>query len=221
MYDQSLEQLIDAVIADGVITDQERKVVYKKAASLGIDQDEIEVYLEGKLAQISKQKHSGPEKQGVVKTCPNCGAPIISGAVKCSECGYLFQGTESNETTRKLFNLLKGKDFSKQYHIIRSFPIPNTREDLFEFLSYLEGPAFRQNDAESGSYEKDFCISCYTKYIECLNKAKIGFPNDPATKMFESHYRNFKNGSRIKKGIKILIYTVLIIIFLFFVLLFG
>ena len=49
MYDQSLEQLIDAVIADGVITDQERRVVYKKAASLGIDQDEIEVYLEGRL----------------------------------------------------------------------------------------------------------------------------------------------------------------------------
>lgn len=42
MYDKSLEQLIDAVIADGVITDQERKVVYKKAATLGIDQDQDE-----------------------------------------------------------------------------------------------------------------------------------------------------------------------------------
>ncbi len=220
MYNQSLEQLIDAVIADGVITDQERKVVYKKAASLGIDQDEIEVYLEGKLAQISKHKHSGPEKHGVVKTCPNCGAPIMSGAVKCTECGYLFQGTESNESTQKLFLLLNGKDFSKQCHIIRSFPIPNTRDDLFEFLSYLEGPAFRQNEAKSGNFEKDFCISCYTKYIECLNKAKIGFPNDPATKMFESHYKNFKNGGRVKKVFKIIKYAVLIIIILFFMLLF-
>lgn len=32
MYEQSLEQLIDAVIADGEITDQERNVAYKKAA---------------------------------------------------------------------------------------------------------------------------------------------------------------------------------------------
>jgi len=47
MYSKQLEQLIQSVIADGVITEKERAVLHKKAAAEGIDQDEIDVYVDG------------------------------------------------------------------------------------------------------------------------------------------------------------------------------
>ena len=223
MYDKALEQLIDAVIADGVITDQERKVVYKKAATLGIDQDEIEVYLEGRLVAFKDNLNPTSRKQGIVKTCPNCGAVVKSGSATCSECGYFFQGTQSNSSTERLFKMLKDKSFEKQSHIVRAFPIPNNREDLFEFLSYLEGSAFRIKEADDGNYERDFCTACHTKYIECLNKAKISFPDDNATKMFEEHYKNNKKNNiknKIGKGCVYAFLVWVILCFLFLILIF-
>lgn len=52
MYSEQLEQLIKSVIADGVITEKERAVLHKKAAAEGIDEDEIDVYIDGLIAEM-------------------------------------------------------------------------------------------------------------------------------------------------------------------------
>lgn len=59
MYSKQLESLIQSIIADGVITDKERAVLHKKAEAEGIDIDEIDVYLDGLIAQTnnSTKKH--------------------------------------------------------------------------------------------------------------------------------------------------------------------
>lgn len=135
MYNQSLEQLIDAVIADGVITDQERKVVYKKAASLGIDQDEIEVYLEGRLV-AKRSATPKSNKQGNVKLCPNCGANVGSFIAKCPECGHEFRNTETVESMEKFVNRLTSiQDGKQKCELISNYPIPNDKESLLEFLA--------------------------------------------------------------------------------------
>lgn len=54
MYSEQLEQLIQSVIADGVITEKERTVLHKKAVAEGVDEDEIDVYVDGLLAQSKK-----------------------------------------------------------------------------------------------------------------------------------------------------------------------
>lgn len=54
MYSQQLETLIQGIIADGIITDKERDVLHKKAEAEGIDIDEIDVYVEGLIAQSGK-----------------------------------------------------------------------------------------------------------------------------------------------------------------------
>lgn len=56
MYSKDLEQLIDAALADGIITDKERAVIKKRAEKEGIDLDEIDVYLDGRLAQLQSEK---------------------------------------------------------------------------------------------------------------------------------------------------------------------
>lgn len=54
MYSEQLESLIQSIIADGIITDKERAVLHKKAEAEGVDVDEIDVYVEGLVAQLSK-----------------------------------------------------------------------------------------------------------------------------------------------------------------------
>ena len=56
MYSKELEQLIDAALADGIITDKERAVIKKRAEKEGIDLDEIDVYLDGRLAKLQSEK---------------------------------------------------------------------------------------------------------------------------------------------------------------------
>lgn len=195
MYDKSLEQLIDAVIADGVITDQERKVVYKKAATLGIDQDEIEVYLEGRLDAFNKTNQPQSGKYGTVKTCPNCGAVVDSFSGKCSECGYNFVDISSNKTTKQLQIELEKIDkdnkqsiagslfahigldnnTNRKVQIIKNFSIPNTKADLIEFalLCY-------SNLSTTASTNADFELrkAWSAKAKQVIAKAKLLFPTD-------------------------------------------
>ena len=51
-----IEKLIDLAIADGQITEKERNVILKKAAELGVDADEVEMVLDGKLHQLEASK---------------------------------------------------------------------------------------------------------------------------------------------------------------------
>ena len=55
MYSEQLEQLIKSVIADGVITEKERAVLHKRAAAEGIDEDEIDVYVDGLIENVKKK----------------------------------------------------------------------------------------------------------------------------------------------------------------------
>ena len=63
-----LDKLIEAVIADGVITDKERSVIIKKATAAGYDADEVEILLDGKLAE--KLSQSIPNTPVVEETKP-------------------------------------------------------------------------------------------------------------------------------------------------------
>ncbi len=55
MYNEKLEALIAAALADGVLTDKEKKILFKKAEAMGIDHDEFELVLDGRLAKRKKE----------------------------------------------------------------------------------------------------------------------------------------------------------------------
>ncbi|MCM1139167.1 MAG: hypothetical protein NC453_11415 [Muribaculum sp.] len=207
MYDQSLEQLIDAVIADGVITDQERRVVYKKAASLGIDQDEIEVYLEGRLQKAQKSAAPKSGKHGVVKTCPNCGAPINPASTKCDECGFLFTGIEASDVVKEFERRINEASLVARPGVIKSFPVPNTQEALFAMIEYLQP----FTDTYSGSNVNPFETGAYqAKFKECITRAKIAFPNHPQV----TAYRQLDKQRKGKQGLIMFLSSVVLLAFL-------
>lgn len=104
MYNEQLESLIDAALADGVLTEKEKQVLFKKAQAFGIDLDEFEVVLDARLVKLQKEEKakaaaSAPKsnKLGDVRKCPQCGAVIGSFQMICPECGFEFSNVGVNE----------------------------------------------------------------------------------------------------------------------------
>ena len=44
-----IDKLIEMSLADGQVSDKEREIILRKAEKLGLDVDEVEMYLEGRL----------------------------------------------------------------------------------------------------------------------------------------------------------------------------
>lgn len=111
MFSKELEEIIDAALADGVLTDTERRVLHKRAAAEGVDPDELDVVVEGRLAKMKREsdwlRPAPPKiptqvKYGNVLTCPSCGAQVKAGAARCEECGYAFTNISATNSAREL-----------------------------------------------------------------------------------------------------------------------
>lgn len=70
MYNEELEALISAALADGVLTEKEKQILFKKAEAIGIDLDEFEMVLAGRLAkrkeemdQLRKEEKAAKERK--------------------------------------------------------------------------------------------------------------------------------------------------------------
>lgn len=57
-----LDKLIEAALADGVVTEKERAVLIKKATAAGIDADEFELLLDGKIYESNKNSVANNSK---------------------------------------------------------------------------------------------------------------------------------------------------------------
>jgi len=169
-----IENLINMALADGEVTEKERGIIMRKAEALGEDKDEVEMILDGKIALHKKEQSLSQttispksNKEGDLKKCPSCGAPVPSFNTKCSDCGHEFRNTEASASVNQLFkqiqeiesverskpvekekslnSLFVGNyfaDIEKEKRIatriansISTFPVPNTKEDILEFLS--------------------------------------------------------------------------------------
>ena len=59
---EQLIKLIELCLMDGVVTDKEREVIFKKSEELGISKDECEIILEGMIQKHSKENSPKPKK---------------------------------------------------------------------------------------------------------------------------------------------------------------
>ena len=217
MYNEKIENLISAALADGVLTEKEKQILFKNAQAQGIDLDEFEMILDARLVELEKAEKekaakSAPksDKFGDVRKCPACGALVPALAPVCAECGYEFSGvsaSSSSQTISKKISeikeratlqkaeiansgrystkasaleiyspleaAMKGVEKAAEKEIdslIESFPIPNAKADLFDFILWL------------GSQFKNEELRYKNKYQECVNRANLLFPDDPLFK---------------------------------------
>ncbi len=131
LYNEKIEHLINAALADGELTEKEKQILFRKAEAEGIDLDEFEMVLESRLykaqkairaeeasiaatkaAVLESQQTAAPKSQkfGDIRKCPACGAIIATGSAVCTECGYAFNEDSGVSAMDKLYEKLTAID---------------------------------------------------------------------------------------------------------------
>jgi len=212
---------------------------------LGEDIDEVEMILEGELSQKKNEQtpESQPQmksnKEGEMKKCPSCGAPVPSFTLKCAECGYEFRNTDSTRTVKDFYHDLKKAKLEEKSTVIANFPIPNNKEDLIEFLTLAIGNSGELSLEERNSYIKNAFTGTFkpelhfkeseikawqAKAEAAIMKAKILFANDEALllqiKKFEELY-NTNKGSRQRQQRKTILYVGIFTVIFLIIMLIG
>ena len=228
-----IENLINMALADGEVTEKERGIILRKAETLGLDKDEVEMILDGKLHQIQAiQAKPAKEKIGNIKTCPACGASIRAMELACSDCGHVFTNVKANSTVQKLFEELQKIEHAesnktsdsffdkldindqkkrlalatRHSSLISSFPIPNSKEDLLELISIAVAESTKStNDLGLGVNDGSDLIkkSWIAKGEQALIKAKLLCRDDANTMLFLNDCQNRIDGARKSESRKI------------------
>lgn len=210
MYNEKIESLISAALADGELTEKEKQILFKRAEAEGIDLDEFEMVLDARLVELEKeQKSSAPKsnKMGEIKKCPACGAIVNSFSGVCGECGYTFEEIQANLTSVKLYNRLqKAKSEDEKENIIRSFPIPMTKADLLEFISRFRSEVY---DSDGTFTLTDSAY--YTKYSECIEKCKMSFRKDSQISYYINEYENAQKKGQRKMNSDIIVTVCMVV----------
>lgn len=272
MFSKELEGIIDAALADGVITDKERAILHKRAIAEGVDADELDLVIDGRLAKLKKQEdwlRPAPpqslvnQKFGNVVKCPSCGAQVVGGSAICKECGYTFSNISTSNSSNVLYEKLEQFNrehkletkessaietaakgclaiyfwpiflisklftkvnpvYKKKMDVISTFPVPNTRADLLDFLTMLSGrinsTGSRRGDRMLSS-DEDMSYAYWLLFTNCINKSKISFKNDtdftPYFDLYESELSKSKGVMGFFKANPR--WTIVLTIILFFV----
>ena len=67
MLSPDLNNIIDAALTDGMLSDQERAVIKKRALLEGLDPDEVDIYINSRLQQMQIDAQNAVAK---VRKCP-------------------------------------------------------------------------------------------------------------------------------------------------------
>ena len=212
MHSPELEKLIEAALIDGALTEKEKQILFKKAEKEGVDLDEFEMILDARLheKQQSMKKTETPpsiasksNKYGEVKKCPNCGAIVQPFQTKCLDCNFEFRGIETISSIMNLHNELQKIEekftnksgfwnflirdesiMEAQARFLSTYPIPNTKEDILEFLALAIGEgrvkkkrSIWSDDDETANYRKAW----RDKASQIIFKARFAMQDDKKT----------------------------------------
>jgi hypothetical protein len=115
MYNEQLEKLIEMALIDGVLTEKEKQILFKKAESFGVDLDEFEMVLDAKLHQQQKS-----QSKTNVNKCPSCGETISGLSKVCPSCNFILSKSSDSSELDKSIQLLEDSLVR-----LKSFPKPN------------------------------------------------------------------------------------------------
>lgn len=124
---KEIDALIQQYLTDGVLTDKERQVILNKAEKMGLDRDEIDLYLDAEVQKIDQQTDAAVRKQKG-KTCPYCGGSVPQLTDKCPHCGENITA-EASEELKEIFSKLEealvsfksGKDINESKAVVERY----------------------------------------------------------------------------------------------------
>lgn len=143
-----------------------------------------------------KQKEMEEKLNANRLKCPSCGELLPPFAVKCHACGYEIR-KEAAISIRELHRQLSKADTVEQRDFtIRSFPIPNSKEDIIEFMILASSNII-------GEDETDIYEAWLAKFEQAYQKALIVFDEASDLEKIEKIYDNFQKNIKNRKLLKI------------------
>jgi len=168
------------------------------------------------------------EYVGNIVMCPHCGAPLKSMSAFCPECGKELRNVNVSENLKKLQEGLvkyKGQD---AWNFVATFPIPNEREELGNFLTTIA--SILVTDLENGA-DIDKISAFTSKFEEIKNKMQVILPSSDLLlvqaknwevkitekrKSYDSVVKNIKRKHPVAFILSALVAIILIIVFVLF-----
>ena len=149
-------------------------------------------------------------KDGEVIKCPSCGAPTGAMDGACSECGYEFRNRSAGNTIKEFFELYNRANMSEKADLIKTFPVPNTKEDILSFLTMGIGNTKGLSGTEILHYRSAFSITSpelkqkeeeikawRVKVRQVIETGKIMFKDNESQALFS----NFEKELKMRDGI--------------------
>lgn len=164
--------------------------------------------------------------EGELHKCPNCGEVLNAFTVCCPTCGYEVRGSQAVSSVRELAYKLEsieksrehtksrsligklygsdgqlGKTDEQKISLIRSFSIPNTKEDIFEFMilaaSNIDLKLYGLgNQGVITASQRAVSDAWLAKFEQAYQKAQITFGMTPEflniSKIFEDKMKALK-----------------------------
>lgn len=168
------------------------------------------------------------EYVGNIVMCPHCGAPLKSMSAFCPECGKELRNVNVSENLKKFQEGLvkyKGQD---AWNFVATFPIPNEREELGNFLTTIA--SILVTDLENGA-DIDKISAFTSKFEEIKNKMQVILPSSDLLlvqaknwevkitekrKSYDSVVKNIKRKHPVAFILSALVAIILIIVFVLF-----
>ena len=178
---EELDQLIQEYLTDGVLTDKERSVILKKAEGMGLDRDEIDLYLDAQVQKIDQATDAAARRQKG-KTCPYCGGSIPQLADKCPHCGENITAQASKELQDifknlecALVDLKSGSDIKKSKATVERYARKakmyyGSNPKVMKLLEEIETETI---NAEKKA-KKENAMGTAANYLGCLGAIIIG-----------------------------------------------
>lgn len=160
----------------------------------------------GKPLQIENQTKRKTVFDGVIHKCPNCGEIVNAFELKCSLCGYELRGTKSTSAVKEFALKLEVIESKREYekpkslfgsaiaqqnisktdeqkiNLIKSFSVPNSKEDILEFMILATSNInMKTYDywAMCSKGEKELSDAWFSKVKQVYEKAKrVKFADD-------------------------------------------
>ena len=130
---------------------------------------------------------------GEIHKCPHCGEVLNSFESVCPTCNYELRGLKSSGAVKELSQKLENALSERQrIVIIKNFPVPNTKEDIFEFM-LLAASNFDASYYVSHMDEDDISDAWLAKIEQCYSKARLAFGNHDDYEKIESIYLKIKH----------------------------
>ena len=113
--------------------------------------------------------------EGEIHKCPNCGQELKSFEAVCPSCKHELRGIKGSQLIKELNEKLEKAITEKEKtDIIKNFAVPNTKEDIMEFM-ILASSNFDAEAHWRNEYIEDVSDGWLVKMDQCVLKAeKLG-----------------------------------------------